>query len=158
MRFVGVVLVTCLINFAKIAYSAAVLQCNPILEISWLFDPKTTEADYRESEDNRSRVSLYIDKGFVKFTDPQKNESLLFRQNSIVKNTENPFDISARYENSGKLELSKTSVILTDPMCQSSDYSHVTIFRTLEFGYKNSVYNCECLSSIRDGNNFIHQK
>jgi hypothetical protein len=145
-------------SLATNASSNSSIQCEPALEVFWSYDHLNKTSEFRENTDNLSNIILIADHGFLKLSVAENKKLELFRQNSITNNTEDMFDITVGYESTDQGEIDKTSIILSDPMCKTDAVAIVSILNTREFGFKNAVYNCDCLSATHDSDNFIYEK
>jgi hypothetical protein len=155
MRIITIILTIFLMNLATVLWPATSIRCNPILKSSWSFDPSNNISEYEENKEGLSSFTFLLDSGFIKISDAQNTNTQLFQQNAIIEKTRDSNDITARYESTFNMELEKTSIIISNPMCQNTDYSIVNIFETVEFGYTNTAFNCDCLSSIHATKHFI---
>ena len=145
-------------HFATAAWSAASFQCYPNLEVSWSFDQTSNKSEFYENTENLSSITLYLDSGFLKLPDVEKNRTILFRQNSIAKNTDDPMAITVRYESAGTIEIEKTSIFIIDPMCKQSANARLSIFETVKMGYSNVIYTCNCISRLHDNKVFVYDR
>ena len=155
MRIITIISTILFMSVATTLWPATSIECNPILKVSWSFDPSKNISEYQENKEGLSSFSFLLDSGFIKISDAQNNKTELFRQYAIIENTIHPYDITVRYENTFNMELEKTSIIISDPMCQNTKYAIVNIFKTIEFGYENTAFNCDCLSSVYANDHFI---
>lgn len=142
-------------SLATSVSSAAITQCNPDLEFSWSYNQIDNSSEIKEHNDGLPIVSLSFDSGFLKILETDKNKIDLFRQNAIRKDTTDSGGITVRYEHTSSGTISKTSVIVSDPLCKNIGMSQVSIFETNEMSYSTTVYKCECLSKVHDIDHFI---
>jgi hypothetical protein len=156
MRIIGIVSTIFLLHLASSVWSAVSIQCYPNLEVDWSLDEKNNQSEFYEKTDNLSSITLYLDTGFLKLPTVQNNAAALFRQQAIVKKSEDPLEIIVKYESTDKMTIETTAIILSDPLCKRYNSSVVSIFTTSEFRYNNITYNCDCLSSTHDANNFTY--
>ena len=145
-------------SLATNASSNSLVQCEPALEVFWSYDHLNKTSEFGENTDNLSSITLIADHGFLKLSVAENKKIKLFRQNSITSNTEDMFDITVRYESTDQEEIDRTSIIISDPLCKNGAVANVSILNTREFGFKNAVYNCDCLSATHDSDNFIYEK
>jgi len=157
MRLISVVSSIFLMHVASGSCSAVSFQCYPNVEVSWSFDRITNKSEFHENTNDLSIITLYLDTGFLKFLAAQNNETALFRQQAIKTESQDPLDITVRYEDTNKISTQKTGIILLDPMCKRSADATVSLFKTGEFGYRNINYRCDCLSPTNDNDNFVHK-
>lgn len=155
MRIITIILTILFMSIATTLWPATSIRCNPILNVAWSFDPSNNISEYQENREGLSSFSFLLDSGFIKISDAQNNKTELFRQYAIIESPIHPYDITVRYENTFNTELEKTSIIISNPMCQNTKYAIVNIFKTIEFGYKNTAFNCDCLSSVYANDHFI---
>jgi len=156
MRIFGIVSTIFLMNFSTAVWSAVAFQCYPNLEVSWSFDELKNKSEIFETTDNLTNITLYLDTGFLKFPNAQNNETALFRQEAIVKKSEDPLDIIVKYESTKKMGIETTGIIFSDPLCKSSKDAIVSVFTIADLTYSNVTYACDCLSPNHDIHNFIY--
>ena len=147
-----------IINLATSVSSAVEIQCKSELEVKWTYDQVSNTSQFSENGENLVTTTLKLDLGFIKLSKPGENDNLLFRQSSIVKNKDNPLNLSVRYESSSRKGMSQSSLVISDPMCVSGAVARASIFETSEFSFFNSVYSCECLSPVFDRKNFVFRE
>ena len=147
-----------IINLATSVSSAVEIQCKSELEVKWTYDQVSNTSQFSENGENLVTTTLKLDLGFIKLSKPGENDNLLFRQSSIVKNKDNPLNLSVRYESSSRKGMSQSSLVISDPMCVSGAVAQASIFETSEFSFFNSVYSCECLSPVFDRKNFVFRE
>jgi hypothetical protein len=158
MRSIGIIFSIFLMHFATAAWSASSFQCYPNLEVSWSFDQTSNKSEFYENTENLSSITLYLDSGFLKLPAVEKNRTKLFRQNSIIKNSDDPMAITVRYESAETIEMEKTSIFIIDPVCKLSGNAQLSILTTAEMGYKNVIYTCNCLSQTHDNKAFVYDR
>ena len=146
-----------IINLATSVSSAVEIQCKPEFEVKWTYDQVSNSSQFTENVENLITTTLNLDFGFIKVSKQGENDNLLFRQSSIVRNKDNPLNLSVRYESSSPKGMSQSSLVISDPMCLTGSVVRASIFETSEFSFFNSVYSCECLSPIFDRKNFIYR-
>ena len=147
-----------IINLATSVSSAVEIQCKSELEVKWTYDQVSNTSQFSENGENLVTTTLKLDLGFIKLSKSGENDNLLFRQSSIVKNKDNPLNLSVRYESSSRKGMSQSSLVISDPMCVSGAVARASIFETSEFSFFNSVYSCECLSPVFDRKNFVFRE
>lgn len=145
-----------IINLATSVSSAVEIQCKPEFEVKWTYDQVSNSSQFTENVENLVTTTLNLDFGFIKLSKQGENDNLLFRQSSIVRNKDNPLNLSVRYESSSPKGMSQSSLVISDPMCLTGSVVRASIFETSEFSFFNSVYSCECLSPVFDRKNFIY--
>jgi len=143
------------ISLATSVSSAAITQCNPDLEFSWSYNQIEHSSEIGEIDDGLPIVTLSFDAGFLKILEADTNQIDLFRQIAIRKDAADSVGLAVRYEHTSSRTISKTSVIVSDPMCKNIGMSQVVIFETNEISYSTTVYQCECLSEVHDIDHFI---
>ena len=146
-----------MINLATSVSSAVEIQCKPEFEVKWTYDQVSNSSQFTENVANLITTTLNLDFGFIKLSKQGENDNLLFRQSSIVRNKDNPLNLSVRYESSSPKGMSQSSLVISDPMCLTGSVVRASIFETSEFSFLNSVYSCECLSPVFDRKNFIYR-
>ena len=146
-----------MINLATSVSSAVEIQCKPEFEVKWTYDQVSNSSKFTENVANLITTTLNLDFGFIKLSKQGENDNLLFRQSSIVRNKDNPLNLSVRYESSSPKGMSQSSLVISDPMCLTGSVVRASIFETSEFSFFNSVYSCECLSPVFDRKNFIYR-
>ena len=156
MRLIGTVSTIFLMHVASVGWSAVAFQCYPNLEVSWSFDQIENKSKFFETTDNLSSITLHLDTGFLKLSKAQNNGTTLFRQQAIIKKSEDILDITVKYEATNKMGIENTSIIFSDPLCKRSKDAVVSMFTTAELRYSNITYLCDCLSSTHDKYNFIY--
>ena len=155
MRSISIFVLIFLTSFATGVSAAASFQCYPNLEVSWSFDQTTNNSEFHENTENLLSITLYLDSGFLKLPAVEKNGTILFRQNSIIKNTDDGMPITARYESTGTVEMEKMSIFINDPFCKQSDNARLSILTTENMGYRNIIYTCNCLAQLHDYKHFL---
>jgi hypothetical protein len=156
MRLIGIVSTIFLMHVASVGWSAVAFQCYPNLEVSWSFDRIEKKSKFFETTDNLSSITLQLDTGFLKLSNAQNNGTTLFRQQAIIKKSEDPLDITVKYEVTNKIGIENTGIIFSDPLCKRSTDAVVSMFTTAELRYSNITYVCDCLSPTFDNYNFIY--
>ena len=146
-----------IINLATSVSSAVEIQCKPEFEVKWTYDQVSNSSQFTENVENLATTTLNLDFGFIKLSKLGENDNLLFRQSSIVRNKDNPLNLSVRYESSSPKGMSQSSLVISDPMCLTGSVVRASIFETSEFSFFNSVYSCECLSPVFDRKNFVYR-
>ena len=146
-----------IINLATSVSSAVEIQCKPEFEVKWTYDQVSNSSQFTENFENLATTTLNLDFGFIKLSKLGENDNLLFRQSSIVRNKDNPLNLSVRYESSSPKGMSQSSLVISDPMCLTGSVVRASIFETSEFSFFNSVYSCECLSPVFDRKNFVYR-
>jgi len=155
MRINSIIISLIIASLATNTSSNPLVQCEPTLEVFWSYDYFSKTSEFGENADNLSSITLIADHGFLKLSVAENKKIELFRQNSITNNTEDILDITVRYESTDQKEIGRTSIIISDPMCKNSAVANVSIINTREFGFKNVVYDCDCLSATHDSDHFI---
>ena len=140
----------------KSAAAAPVIQCDPKIEAYWSYHPLHNSSKLLETNDSIPQIYLHFDSGFLKLDDRENDKSLLFRQSAIEEINGDPVHIVVRYETTNRSRIDKTSIIISDPTCKTDIAARVSIFETRDLSYTNKIYNCECLSQIRDIDDFIN--
>lgn len=156
MRIISIVFSIFLMHIASVVWSGTSIPCSPNLEVSWVFDKQNNKSQLYENTDDLSKINVYLDTGFLKIPATQDKETALFRQHLIIQNSEDPLDVTVRYESTNAVNIDQTSIIMSDPMCTNSINVLVNIFTTAEFAYRNINYSCNCLSSIHDSKHLIY--
>ena len=155
MRINCIMISIIIASLATNVSSKTSFQCEPTLEVFWSYDKLTETSKFGENTNNLSSITLIADHGFLKLSIEENTKIELFRQSSITNNAEDMFDITIRYEGTNQKEIGRTSIIFSDPMCKNGAIANVNILNTREFGFKNVVYNCDCLSATHDSDHFI---
>ena len=155
MRINSIIISLIIASLATNTSSNPLVQCEPTLEVFWSYDYFTKTSEFGENTDNLSSITLIVDHGFLKLSVAENKKIELFRQNSITNNTEDMLDITVRYESTDQKEIGRTSIIISDPMCKNRAVANVSILNTRELGFKNVVYDCDCLSATHDSDHFI---
>lgn len=151
MRFYGILILIAGTNVS----SAPIVQCIAGQNVSWSYNHETKLSAFFENSENLSNIFINFDTGFIKVSDNLESPSTLFRQTAISKSINDPLDIVVRYEKTSEAEIKTGSVIITDPMCRNDNAVYVSIFDTSNMSFKNTIYTCECLSSVHYSSNFI---
>lgn len=138
--------------------SDTMIKCEPELKVIWSYNLSEKSSEFQEIKDNLTGIALRFDFGFIKLSKPGSNDFLLFRQSSIKRKTDNRKDLKLRYEDTSSPAVSKSSLIISDPMCFKANSARASIIDNSEFSFSNSLYVCECLSPVFDRKNFIYSQ
>ena len=136
--------------------SASTTQCEAVMSVTWVYNAETKLSEIVERSDINESVKLHFDFGFLKFLNESTENSTLFKQTGIRKNGEDPLDFTVRYESTIIGGIEKLIAFITDPMCRSYQISQLSVVKSLDMGFYDTVYNCRCLSPVKDSNNFIY--
>jgi len=151
----GCVVSVLLINLATTSLANSLIQCNREAAVSWSYNPTTNKTVFSETNDNLSGISLNFDFGFLKLTQVKSDINKLFRQSVIEENNDDPLELEVRYESTSNARIERTSIVVFDPFCRRNNELRTSIIVTSGTSFTHNVYNCECLSSIHDIENFV---
>lgn len=158
MQLRGVTLLLIIVTLATSAYSVPIIQCKPELVVYWFYNQESNSSEFVEKNEALTNTALLFDFGFIKLSQTDLRNQVLYRQSSITRNNDDWSDLTVRYESTVKQEISKSSLIVSDPMCINSRFMRANVIETAAISYSNSFYRCECLSPVFDHHNFILTK
>ena len=155
MRLRFYVVAMFLFNFANTGLANNLIQCNPEAAVSWYYNRMANTSVFSETNDNLSRISLNFDFGFLKLNPVERDINELFRQSAIEENNDDSLELEVRYESTSIARIERTSIVVFDPFCRRNNEMRTNIIVTSGTSFIHNVYNCECLSSIHDIENFV---
>ena len=155
MKKYGILACIVLTLQATIVLAATSTTCVSKSTITLSFDILSNSTNFAETDNDLSNIVLTLDHGFLKLAEQEDALSVLYRQSALRENSQDPLDITIRYEATNGVSIEKSSIIISDPMCRNYARSRANIMEITDKGYASSIYECECLSANHHSANFI---